>query len=260
MPDWRERERRGDVFTKVAPAAALPMFEAEAAGLAELRRAGEIRVPEVYAVETIKGEALIAMERLHFSAPSAADQAMLGRQLARLHRHRRDEYGWNRDNTVGPTPQINTYNADWAAFYRTQRLQYQLNLAERNGYRGELQALGANLCNSINDLFATYRPVASLLHGDLWGGNWGVADDAPVLFDPAVYYGDRETDLAMTRLFGGFSGRFYAAYESEWPLSDGHELRLSLYQLYHVLNHLNLFGRAYHPQALSLLRQLTRRI
>lgn len=258
MPDWRERGQRGDVFTKLAPAGKLAMFEAEAAGLAELRRAGEIRVPEVYAVEIVDGQALIAMERLRFDTPSAGDHATFGRQLARLHRHCRDDYGWSRDNTIGPTPQVNTPADDWTAFYRAHRLQYQLDLADRNGYSGELADLGAELCAAIGDLFDNYQPPASLLHGDLWGGNWAVADCEPVIFDPAIYYGDRETDLAMTRLFGGFNSSFYSAYEFEWPLHDGHQQRLPLYQLYHVLNHLNLFGRAYHAQALTLLRQLTR--
>ena len=106
------------------------------------------------------------------------------------------------------------------------------------------------------ELFEGYEPQASLCHGDLWGGNWGVADSVPVIFDPAVYYGDRESDIAMTKLFGGFGREFYCAYERAWPMAPGHERRLDLYQLYHVLNHLNLFGAGYLSQALGLLRGL----
>ena len=95
-----------------------------------------------------------------------------------------------------------------------------------------------------------------MLHGDLWGGNWNCSDGMPVIFDPAVYYGDRETDLAMTRLFGGFGAAFYSAYESSWPFEDGHEERQHLYQLYHVLNHLNLFGSGYLGQAIRLMEKL----
>ena len=137
---------------------------------------------------------------------------------------------------------------------RDQRLGYQLALAARNGCGGRLQECGALLLARMNEFFATYHPSASLLHGDLWGGNWATDDrNQPVIFDPAVYYGDREADLAMTRLFGGFGPAFYAAYEAAWPLDPGAPVRVGLYNLYHVLNHLNLFGRGYLAQALSLV-------
>ena len=119
-----------------------------------------------------------------------------------------------------------------------------------------MQSLGVDLCDELPALFAHYEPAASLLHGDLWAGNWGLSKVEPIIFDPAVYYGDRESDIAMTRLFGGFGRAFYEAYESAWPLERGHELRADLYQLYHVLNHLNLFGSSYHQQSIALLRRL----
>ena len=144
----------------------------------------------------------------------------------------------------------------WVDFFREHRLRFQLNLAAQNGYGGELQQLGAGLAERLPELFDGYEPVASLCHGDLWGGNWGVADGEPVIFDPAVYYGDRESDIAMTMLFGGFGRSFYRAYEQAWPMERGNERRLRLYQLYHVLNHLNLFGSGYLRQALELLRKL----
>ena len=123
-----------------------------------------------------------------------------------------------------------------------------------------MQESGARLLECIEDFFADHQPVPSLLHGDLWGGN-AAADEhgAPVIFDPAVYYGDREADLAMTRLFGGFSASFYSAYEAAWPLSDGARKRVTLYNLYHILNHLNLFGSGYQPQAESMIAQLLKR-
>jgi len=232
------------------------MFEAEADGLRELRAAGEIRVPEVFDCGVANGSSFIAMERLALSRPTARVEGRCGEQLAALHRHNRDRHGWVRDNTIGTTPQINASSDDWVAFFRERRLGFQLELARRHGFSGALQELGAELMDGLHDLFDGYVPAASLLHGDLWGGNWGAVDGEPVIFDPAVYYGDRETDLAMTRLFGGFGPGFYAAYEAAWPLADGHERRLPLYQLYHVLNHLNLFGRSYLGQALQLLRSL----
>jgi len=250
MPD----ERR--VFVKSGPASVIDMFEAEAEGLRELAEAGAIRVPGVIDYGIDKGEAFIAIERLSFERATAVIESQFGEQLAALHRHTADRHGWRRDNTIGPTPQQNPWTDDWITFFREHRLRFQLELAERNGYGGELQSLGAKLAGRLPDLFEGYEPQASLCHGDLWGGNWGVADGVPVIFDPAVYYGDRESDIAMTMLFGGFGREFYRAYERAWPMAPGHERRLRLYQLYHVLNHLNLFGAGYLSQALGLLRGL----
>lgn len=250
MPD----ERRA--FVKSGPASAIDMFEAEAEGLRELAAAGAIRVPDVIDYGVDEGEAFIAIERLSFERATLATEALFGEQLAALHRHTADRHGWRRDNTIGPTPQRNPWSNNWVSFFREHRLRFQLELAERNGYGGELQSLGANLAGRLPELFEGYEPPASLCHGDLWGGNWGVADGVPVIFDPAVYYGDRESDIAMTMLFGGFGRGFYGAYEQAWPMAPGHERRLKLYQLYHVLNHLNLFGAGYLSQALGLLRSL----
>jgi fructosamine-3-kinase len=231
------------------------MFEAEADGLNELRAAGEVRVPEVIDVGIEGGQSYLVIERLDLQRPSRDVERQFGQQLARLHRHTADRFGWSRDNTIGPTPQQNDWCDDWLTFFRERRLEFQVRLARRNGY--DLTADGQRLAGRLPDLFDGYEPVASLLHGDLWGGNWGSADGEPVIFDPAVYYGDRESDIAMTRLFGGFGRDFYSAYEAEWPMAPGHEQRIKLYQLYHVLNHLNLFGSSYLGRARQLLRELT---
>jgi len=136
-------------------------------------------------------------------------------------------------------------------------LRFQLQLAERNGFDGRLQERGALLLDRSGDFFSDHQPVPSLLHGDLWGGNAAADEhDAPVIFDPAVYYGDREADVAMTRLFGGFSAAFYSAYEAAWPLPASAGARIDLYNLYHVLNHLNLFGTGYLRQAESMIERL----
>ena len=234
------------------------MFEAEAAGLAELKMAGTIRVPEVYDVGIDADGAYIEMERFELQRGGEHDAATLGEQLATLHRHTTDQHGWHRDNTIGLTPQHNLQTDEWVAFFREHRLKFQLDLAAGNGYAGELQDMGSRLAERLSDFFGGYDPAPSLLHGDLWAGNWGVADGVPVIFDPAVYYGDRETDIAMTQLFGGFGSAFYRAYERAWPLAAGSAERLELYKLYHVLNHLNLFGSGYLDQALSIMRRLTR--
>ncbi|NIL93889.1 MAG: phosphotransferase [Woeseiaceae bacterium] len=246
-----------DTFRKTGPESALDRFEAEAQGLNELRAAGEIRVPEVIDVGAMNGQAYIDLERLDFEPSKRKVETALGEKLAALHRHTQPEYGWFRDNTIGLTPQHNERSDNWIAFFRQHRLGFQVDLAVRNGFGAEVGELGEQLAKRLPELFDGYTPVASLLHGDLWGGNWGSVGGEPVIFDPAVYYGDRESDIAMTMLFGGFGRAFYDAYASSWPMESGHENRLKLYRLYHVLNHLNLFGRSYLAQAVSLLRELT---
>ena len=247
---------RGKVFVKTGPPSTLDMFEAEVEGLRELALASAVRVPAVIDCGIEDGKAFIALERLQLQPATHAAETLLGQQLAALHRHTERKHGWHRDNTIGPTPQHNPWTSDWVEFFREHRLRFQLDLAARNGYSGDLQSLGLQLVGRLPGLFEGYRPAASLCHGDLWSGNWGVADGVPVIFDPAVYYGDRESDIAMTMLFGGFGRAFYRAYEESWPMAPGHERRLKLYQLYHVLNHLNLFGSGYRGQAMKLLRDL----
>ena len=247
----------GDLFVKLGPATSLEMFSAEADGLRELGSAAALRVPEVRGVGTASGQAFLALEWIEFAAASSRTEAMLGAGLARLHRTVAPRFGWRRDNTIGATPQHNDWTDDWAQFFATRRLGFQLDLAERNGHGGRLIERGRLLCERLAAFLAGHRPRPSLLHGDLWGGNWAAdASGGPVIYDPAVYYGDREADLAMTRLFGGFGRDFYAAYESEWSLDPGAAQRVALYNLYHVLNHLNLFGGGYAAQAGSLIERL----
>jgi fructosamine-3-kinase len=168
-----------------------------------------------------------------------------------------DRFGWHIDNTIGSTPQPNSPADNWVEFWREQRLGFQLQTAAGSGYGGELQRLGERLLAEMPALFTTHDPVPSMLHGDLWGGNYGaLRDGTPVIFDPAFYYGDREADLAMTTLFGGFGGQFYAAYNEAWPLDDGYEVRKTFYNIYHIINHLNLFGGGYHRQAISMIESV----
>ncbi len=180
-----------------------------------------------------------------------------GAGLAAMHRCTSEKFGWKRDNTIGATPQINKYTSGWVQFWREHRLGYQLQLARVNGHTGKLQVLGEKLMAKLDSFFPGPDPAASLLHGDLWSGNYSF-DSAgqPVLFDPAVYYGDRETDIAMTELFGGFPAVFYAAYRESYPLDPGYDIRKTLYNLYHILNHLNLFGGGYRHQAEQMMGRL----
>ena len=247
-----------NLFVKRGPASAFDRFDAEAEGLRKLAAANAIRVPKVVDVGIDGDHAFIALEKINFERASDASNRLLGEQLASLHRCTAEEFGWHRDNTIGLTQQNNLRSSDWISFFREQRLEFQLELAASNGFAGELQTHGRKLCDHLPALFEDYEPVASLLHGDLWAGNWGVTNGEPIIFDPAVHYGDRESDIAMTRLFGGFGQAFYEAYESAWPMAEGFEVRQKLYQLYHVLNHLNLFGGAYLVQAMGLLRAIDR--
>ena len=231
------------------------MFAAEAEGLRELHAADVIRVPQPIC-SGVNGQAFLVLEYLELGADRGTSQERLGRQLAALHRRTQTKFGWRRDNTIGSTPQANTEHDDWIEFWRARRLLPQLTLATEHGHARALTR-GMQLVERLHSLYTDYRPVPSLLHGDLWSGNYGVlADGEPVIFDPAVYYGDREADLAMTELFGGFGARFYAAYNEAWPLDSGYTVRKDLYNLYHVLNHLNLFGSGYLAQATRLIDRL----
>ncbi|HEX5766532.1 MAG TPA: fructosamine kinase family protein [Woeseiaceae bacterium] len=255
---WKVPTDREPVFLKTGPREFLEIFSAEAEGLEELGSANAVRVPAVLAFGLAGSDAYIALEWLDLGGRDTAAAILLGRQLALQHRNLDERFGWHRDNMIGTTPQLNDRDDDWIRFFRERRLLVQLQLAESNGFGGELLQEGARLARNLDLLFDGYAPVPSLLHGDLWGGNWSSVAGEPVIFDPAVYYGDRESDLAMTRLFGGFGSGFYRAYEDEWPLARGHEKRVALYQLYHVLNHLNMFGVAYLSRAMSLIRELQR--
>jgi fructosamine-3-kinase len=247
----------GPLFVKLAAADRLEMFEAEAEGLYELQRAGRVRVPQVLGLGAAGDRAFLALEWIDFGQSTPRTEAMLGEQLAALHRVTAAHFGWHRDNTIGATPQRNDWTADWPDFFARHRLGYQLDLAERHGHGGRWLERGRALCERVDAFFDGHRLQPSLLHGDLWGGNWATdAGGAPVLFDPAVYYGDREADLAMTHLFGGFGRPFYDAYEGEWPLDPGAGTRRDLYNLYHVLNHFNLFGGGYRAQAAAMIERL----
>ena len=170
---------------------------------------------------------------------------------------RGENYGWHRDNYIGATPQLNRRSASWADFWSKARLLPQLELARRKGLGKEPLRKGEQLAAALPQLLAGHSPAASLLHGDLWSGNAGfLADGAPLLFDPAVYCGDREADIAMTELFGGFPQAFYSAYREVAPLDRGYAVRKTLYNLYHVLNHANLFGGGYAAQAEGMIDRL----
>ncbi len=245
-------------FVKTNSANCIEMFVAEAEGLHELRKPNVIRVPKPICFGEADSSAFLVLEKLSLDGHSSPE--LLGEKLAKLHQVKSDKFGWSRNNTIGATPQINTQTESWVDFYREHRLYFQLMLAAKNGGGAELQKLGERLCNNLDVFFEGYQPYPALLHGDLWSGNYGYESGEPVIFDPAVYYGDREADIAMTELFGGFPASFYDAYNKALPLDEGYATRKTLYNLYHVLNHLNLFGQGYHAQAISMMKQLLTKI
>lgn len=244
-------------FVKVNRPELSSMFHAEREALLELAHSNSVRVPHPICCGQTETQAFLVLEYLSLQTTNRQSEQLLGEQLAKMHQLPQKFFGWHRDNTVGSTPQINTPSADWISFWLQNRLQSQLQLAQQQGYRGRLQELGAHLSQILAQLFQGYTVQASLLHGDLWSGNAAAdATGRPVIFDPASYYGDRETDIAMTELFGGFSAEFYAAYQHCLPLDPGYSTRKHLYNLYHILNHLNLFGSGYLAQAERMLQKL----
>ncbi|MEM7611522.1 MAG: fructosamine kinase family protein [Pseudomonadota bacterium] len=255
---WRLALGARTLFLKTAPLDSAPVLAAEAAGLSALRNSKSVRVPETIASGVAGRCAYLALEWLVLEAPTRAADALLGQALAGMHKHTASRYGWHQDNWIGRTPQVNTWHESWARFFADARLAPQLALARNRGASRALLDATQALIDAIPQLLADRQPRASLLHGDLWSGNRGVVRGRPVLYDPAAYYGDRETDIAMTGLFGGFSSAFYEAYQETWPLDAGYARREPLYQLYHVLNHVNLFGHSYEANAMRLLKSLLR--
>lgn len=242
-------------FVKLNEPGALSMFEAEATGLLEIHQTHAIQVPQPVCYGKNDKAAWLVLEYLVLTDRGKASD--LGMQLAALHRVTAEQYGWFRDNTIGQTSQINTGSPSWIDFWRRHRLQYQLDLAKANGFHGKLQQLGEQLLIELEKFFTSHSPRPSLLHGDLWSGNYAYNQSGnPVIFDPAVYYGDREADIAMTELFGGFSAEFYSAYRCDYPLDSGYNTRKVVYNLYHILNHLNLFGNSYRHQAEQMMSWL----
>ena len=242
------------LFVKTATGARADMLDAEADGLRALAGTRTIRVPAVVANGIEDGTRFLALEWLEMRGSRKG--AALGATLAALHRSPtprgpvNERFGWRRSNWIGGTPQENTWSDDWCAFFRDRRLAPQLALAAKHAHARKLKRDGERLLDGLRALLRGHDAPPSLLHGDLWSGNAAMlASGEPVVFDPAVYVGDREADLAMTELFGGFEREFYDAYNDAWRVESGYPVRRELYNLYHVLNHLNLFGDAYLAQA-----------
>ncbi|SHG89738.1 fructosamine kinase family protein [Ferrimonas marina] len=241
------------LFVKVNERDKLELFQTEALGLNLLNRS-ELIVPEVVAMGTTSDQAFLALQYLDLGNATNAQWYQFGQALARLHRdNAQSQYGFDEDNFIGRTPQPNRWQSNWSQFFAEQRIGWQLKLAQDKGHQF------GNIDRWIEACAQTLRhhqPQPSLLHGDLWRGNLGFVEGQGALFDPASYYGDRETDLAMTELFSPLPQDFYRGYDAEWPIDKGYAKRKPIYQLYHLLNHLNLFGGSYLQQCQMQMQEL----
>ena len=242
-------------FVKLNQASKVEMFQAEALGLKQMIATKTLVVPQPICWGVADSSSYIVLEWLDLGRGDSSSWQEMGKQLALMHKQGTNpQFGWNLNNTIGSTPQINDWKDNWADFFAEQRIGYQLNLAKRqdSGFSNVDQVVRA-----IRVQLADRQPVASLVHGDLWSGNADVtADGQPTIFDPASYYGDREVDIAMTELFGGFPASFYQGYNQQWQLEPNYKSRKNIYNLYHILNHFNLFGGGYGHQAQRMIQEI----
>lgn len=265
---YRLHTSDGDYFLKLNQIQYAPLLKTEANSLKKLAETGSMTLPSVIAQGVLPStssntksnkndQAWLLLSYIDLS--HQGDDYQRGQDLAMLHHqiNPTKQFGWFENNYIGHTLQSNAWQDNWVAFYGQQRLLPQLQLAAKNQAPKALIADGNQLIKQLPQFFENYQPEASLLHGDLWAGNSGFDPVGnPVFFDPASYYGDRETDLAMTELFGGYGTDFYQGYQQVFPLDAGYEQRKSLYQLYHLLNHFNLFGKSYLSQVERLVQRL----
>ena len=240
-------------FLKLNEIRKYPVLQSEVAGLSAIAATRTLRVPTVIAHGTTGIHSYLVLEYLKLH--THGDARLLGSQLAAMHRCTSARFGFEHDNHIGATIQPNAWMDDWITFLHERRLGLQLQLARQNNLG--LQDIGEKLLKVLPRFFANYAPAPSLLHGDLWGGNHAyLPEGTPVIFDPAVYYGDRECDIAMTELFGRFSEDFHVAYREHFPLDPGYATRRDLYNLYHILNHANMFGGSYINQSEQMMKKL----
>ena len=249
-------------FLKLSPAQNLPMLQTEMHNLNAILQSQTITCPQPYATGTYQQHAWLLMEFIPLT--SQGDDFERGKSLAFMHHQinrQAKPFGWFEDNYIGLSLQHNQWHLDWISFYGQQRLKPQLELALLRGASQSLYQSGMTVIEQLPHWFQDYQPKASLLHGDLWGGNSAFDNSGePIVFDPACYYGDRETDIAMSELFGGYTAEFYAGYNDLFPLDQGYSQRKPLYNLYHILNHFNLFGGHYEQQAQKIIDHLIKQI
>ncbi len=242
-------------FLKIHDASMYSMLQCEANNLNAIAATHSIRTPKLFKHGQSNNYSFLLLEYLYFTHNGS--HTKLGVMLAKLHQHYAEFFGWHENNWIGNSTQRNDKHTDWISFWRDMRLGHQLRLAKKNHAPSSLLHNCEKLMCDLDPLFANYSPRPSLLHGDLWSGNFAfIQNEIPVIYDPACYFGDHETDLAMTELFGGFKKEFYHAYNEHLSIDTGYEIRKNLYNLYHILNHFNLFKGGYADQAERLCLKL----
>lgn len=250
---WHIKCLDEEFFLKSTHLSQKGLFYSEASGLKELDKCKSLTIPKVLGIHENDSQCLLLLEYFNLETHNSESQTMLGRGLAEMHRITADKFGFEENNYIGSTPQINNRTDNWVDFYNNCRLMPQAYMTGND----EVESLAEKLSEKTPEFFKDYSPVPSLLHGDLWGGNTArIGEKDAIIYDPAVYYGDRETDIAFTEFFSGFSPEFYKAYNEAWPLDSGYKVRKYLYQLYHSLNHLNLFGNTYLGKSVEILNYL----
>ena len=244
-----------EYFVKLNSAVKVEMFSVEALGLEEMYNTQSITIPQPICWGAAENNSYLVLEYYSFGRGSNESWVAMGKQLALLHKKgTSNRFGWQVNNTIGSTPQINDWYDNWADFFAEKRIGYQLRLANRHG--GNFRNSQA-IVEKIRNYLSTHKPSPALVHGDLWSGNASFTSEGePIIFDPACYYGDREVDLAMTELFGGFPSAFYQGYQQEYRIDEGYEQRKTIYNLYHILNHFNLFGGGYEYQSQTMINQI----
>lgn len=252
---WQLKTNQGNFFLKTNKPQLEIIFQQEQLALDIIKASNTLLCPKPINFGKTDNFSWLLMEFIELT--SQGDDYLRGQQLAQMHQVTSDKFGWQADNFIGRTPQYNSYSDNWLDFYANQRLKPQLNFAQQNAASTLLLDSGYQLIEELDKFFINYTPLPSLLHGDLWGGNSAFTTSGhPIIYDPASYYGDRETDLAMTEMFGGFSSNFYQGYNSVYPLDQGYKTRKDLYNLYHLLNHFNLFGGHYEQSSIRVIQQL----
>ncbi len=242
-------------FVKINAADCLSMFEAEHQGLQLMQTSNSIRVPTALGSGQFSRWSYLLLE--YIDLRGNPDSERLATRLAAMHRYRSDRFGNEFDNTIGLTPQVNSWEDSWVDFWRIHRIGFQIKMLTSRGLDRSLISRLQALQSVVGYFFRDYQPVPSLLHGDLWSGNWGAdGSGQPVIYDPACYFGDHEADLAMMELFGNPGETFFRAYREQFAIDPGYPERKLLYNLYHIVNHALLFGGGYASQASRMAEQL----
>ena len=253
---FRLQAKSESIFLKRIDINKSSILNSEAEGLKAISNTNSLKTPRIFAKGESENFAWLALEFVSLRTPDSNCAIKMGESLAAMHQNQNDFHGWHSNNWIGANKQRNSFLNDWPKFFKEFRLLPQLNQALDNNLDTSVFDNGQLLLEEISKLFTNYYPDPSLLHGDLWAGNWASdLEGNPIAFDPACYYGDRETDIAMTELFAGFHQDFYDAYNSANPIDKGYIDRKSVYNLYHILNHFNIFGVSYEQQASDLIQK-----